>query len=340
MYLARLPKKNNGWQYMIRQSYADGHCYRSRDLFDLGDDPSQFIIYPGGNSFYIDTAVEDAIATKGSPVSQDDLEPIFMPFLDPYIRRVIDGFDRKRGFGRKGGSSPHSDTCTPVDAIHRFDRYRLHFLKLGRVDQRDFGCTPDRFYAGLQSKSRDEIECDFIAAERILQPEELAHYTYQIFDLQRYFSENYARSHPEGLDQGRLDRFFVNTLCELNGDESFWMGIDEAPGLQNHLVRYAIMYFDSCFPTYDPFRDFLQDFLNRHRAHRPPESVQISLAESAQLFGVQVKALKKMDCRALTRQYRKLALKHHPDKGGNPDTFVKLSAAYHKLLKRKGRGKK
>jgi hypothetical protein len=329
MYLARLPDKKTGCRFIIRQSYADGPCYRSRDLFDLGDDPSRFIVYPGGNGFYIETAVEEAIASQGFSVSQDDLEPIFMPFLSPHILRVIDGFDRK------ARSGPPSDTCTPADTIHQFDRYRLHFLKFGRVDHRDVGCTPDRFYANLAYKSRDEIEYDFIASERILKPQELAYYTYQIFDLQQYFSEYFARSHPEGLNQDRMDRFFVKALCRLSRDDSFWVGSDDESGLRQHLVRYAVMYFDSCFPSIDPFRYYYRDFMNRHRIHRPPESVQVSLGESAQLFGVTVEALKKMDCRTLTRQYRKLALRHHPDKGGDPDTFVKLAAAYEKLLKRK-----
>jgi len=134
-----------------------------------------------------------------------------------------------------------------------------------------------------------------------------------------------------------MDRFFVQSLCRLSRDDSFWAGSDEESGLRPHLVRYAVMYFDSCFPSGDPLRDYLQDFMNRHRTHRPPESVQVSLAESARLFGVTVDALKKMDCRTLTRQYRKLALRHHPDKGGDPDTFVKLAAAYEKLLKKKSR---
>lgn len=327
MYLARLADKNNGWRYMIRQSYFTGRCYRSRDLFDLGDDPSRFIVYPGGNGFYIDTAVEDAIADMGVAASQDDLEPIFMPFLHPHIRRVIDGFDRKSRL-----TAP-VDGCAPADGLHRFDRYRLHFLKQGQVDPRNLGCTPDRFYARLQRKSRDEIEYDFMAAERILDAGELASYTYQIFDLQQYFTERFARSHPEGLDQGRMDRFFINALCRLNRDESFWMGSDEESGLRGHLVRYAIMFFDHPFPSRDPFQDVVRDFMNRHRIHRPPESVQVSLAESARLLRVSVDVLKKMDCRALTRQYRKLALRHHPDKGGDPETFVRLNAAYDKLLK-------
>ena len=30
-------------------------------------------------------------------------------------------------------------------------------------------------------------------------------------------------------------------------------------------------------------------------------------------------------------QYRKLVLKHHPDRGGNPETFKKIQAAYELL---------
>lgn len=331
MYLARLPDKNRRYRYMIRHSYRDGQCYRSRDLFDLGHDPTRFIRYPGGNAFYVDTAVQDAIADQGIDASQAELEPIFMPFLDPHIRRVIDGF------ARRSATRPAADACPPAEAVHRFDRYRLHYLKLGRVDPRDMARTPDRFYAGLQHKSRDEIEYDFMAAERILRAGELVHYSYQIFDLQRYFSEHFAQSHPEALDPDCMDRFFIERLCQLNQDRSFWVGCGKAAGLRQHLVRYAIMYFDYGFTSRDPLREFLQDFMNRHRMHRPPASVQISLAESARLLGVSAEALKKMDRRALTRQYRKVALKHHPDQGGDQETFVKLGAAYRQLLKRKTR---
>ena len=329
MYLARLRDKNNSARYMIRQSYADGGCFRSRDLFDLGEDPTRFIKYPGGNGFYIDTMVEEAIADQGVAASQDDLETVFMPFIDPHIRRVIEGFDRG------GRHCPQSDACAPLQTPHPFDRDRLHYLKLGHVDRRRMGCTPGAFYRILQNKSRDEIEYDFIAAEKILKPHELARYTYQIFDLQRHFREHFAQSHPEALDQNRMDRYFVQSLCELDRDESFWIGSTRESGLHAHLVRYAVMYFDSSFPARDPFRDFLRDFMNRHRLHRPPESVAVSLSESARLFGVSVETLKKMDCRTLARKYRKLALTHHPDKGGDPENFVKLTAAYRKLMRGK-----
>jgi hypothetical protein len=132
-----------------------------------------------------------------------------------------------------------------------------------------------------------------------------------------------------------MDKVFIKALCKLNKDKAFWIGSDEEDGLRQHLVRYAVMYFDSHFLSFDPIHDFLRDFMNRYRIHQTSKMVQVSLAESAQLFGVTAEALKKMDCRALTRQYRKIAKKHHPDKGGDQETFVRLSAAYHKLLKRK-----
>jgi hypothetical protein len=331
MYLARISQKTKGYRYVIRQSYDDGVCYRSRDLFDLGDDPSRFIIYPGGNGFYIDMVVEETIAKKGIWVSQEDLEPVFLPFLDPYIRRVINGFDRKSRYQKRA-----SDTCVPAESYHIFDRYRLHYLKQGQVNVRDLGCTPDKFYSMLQDKSRDEIEYDFIAAERILKPHELSRYTFQIFDLKRYFTGK-TRNHPEVLDRNDMDHVFIKALCELNRDEVFWLGSSEEAGLRQHLVRYAIMYFDSNFPSDNPIRDYVRDFMNRHRIYQPPKSVQMSLAESARLFSVSVDTLKKMNCQMLTRKYRKLAKQHHPDKGGDQETFVKLSSAYHKLLKRKSR---
>ena len=69
MYLAR--KSTNGMiRYFIRESYRDGDHFLSRDLFDLGTDPAKYIIYPGGNAFYIDPVIEDRLDTLG--VAQED----------------------------------------------------------------------------------------------------------------------------------------------------------------------------------------------------------------------------------------------------------------------------
>ncbi len=331
MYLARLPEKGRSVRFIIRQSYCEGECFRSRDLFDLGHHPERFIIYPGGNGFYIHSAVEDGIADRGVAVTQDELEPLFMPFIDPHIRRVIRGFDRRKRHAAATSAGP------PAKDFHHFDRYRLYYLKTGRLNLRGVAAVPDKFYAKLACKSRDEIEYDFIAAEGILRERELLAYTFQIFNLQRHFKESFAARYPAGLDRRQMDQFFIEELCRLNRDEAFWLGCESGYGLHPHLVRYAVMYFDGYFPSANPMEGLWRDFRNRYRTYRPPESVQISLAESAHLFGVSSDTLKKMDRSALTSHYRRLAMQHHPDQGGDQETFVKLTTAYQKLLKKKSR---
>lgn len=50
MYIAQ-QRKGRKLEFVIRESYRDGTCWRSRDLFPLGTDPGRFLVYPGGNSF-------------------------------------------------------------------------------------------------------------------------------------------------------------------------------------------------------------------------------------------------------------------------------------------------
>ena len=127
----------------------------------------------------------------------------------------------------------------------------------------------------------------------------------------------------------------MTALCDLNQDESFWGGTPLADGLQEYLVRYAVIYFDHAFPAMMPPHDEFNDFMNRHRRYVPPKKVRLSMEEAVQLFETNWKNLKQMDARALTRLYRRQAMKHHPDRGGNERKFIKLTAFYRELIKRK-----
>ncbi len=47
MYLARTTTEHPTHFY-IRETYQDGNLLKSRNVFDLGIDPSRYIVYPGG----------------------------------------------------------------------------------------------------------------------------------------------------------------------------------------------------------------------------------------------------------------------------------------------------
>ncbi|MDY6851393.1 MAG: hypothetical protein SV487_04855, partial [Thermodesulfobacteriota bacterium] len=64
MYLAT--KRINGRnRFILRESYPDGGRVLSRDLFDLGGDPTDFIVYPGGNSFYFQDKLVENLTGQG-----------------------------------------------------------------------------------------------------------------------------------------------------------------------------------------------------------------------------------------------------------------------------------
>ena len=84
MYLAK-KKINNKTHYVIRESYESDSVFKSRDLFQLGSDPSQYIKYPGGNSYYLDSVIEDTLDSAGASYTYDDLEKVFWPFLSPRV---------------------------------------------------------------------------------------------------------------------------------------------------------------------------------------------------------------------------------------------------------------
>jgi hypothetical protein len=52
VYLSQ-EKIKGATHYYIRESYQDGDTFLSRDLFDLGTDPAEYIIYAGGMHFIL-----------------------------------------------------------------------------------------------------------------------------------------------------------------------------------------------------------------------------------------------------------------------------------------------
>ena len=80
MYLARR-FINNRLHYQLRESFLEGDIYRNRELIDLGADPEEYIVYPGGTSFYIDDRVFDLLTASGFDTDYDEVESFSFLFL-------------------------------------------------------------------------------------------------------------------------------------------------------------------------------------------------------------------------------------------------------------------
>lgn len=331
MYLASVTEGGRK-QFYIRESFLGGGVYRHRDLFKLGPAPGGYIIYPGGNSFYVDEAVEDAIRGRGIETSQEDLEEIFWPFVDPEIRHKLEPFRRQE---RRLKDERKIKQAPLPESLHLFDKRRLHFLKFGQMQQRSLDHLPASAIRRLQQKSRDEIEQSFMQMESVLRPREIKAYCYVIFNLQQFFTQRFAKDTPEFLDQDEVDRHFLQELCTLDADPSFWSGITSDGRLHDYLLRYLLMFFDHDYGARSLAEEYLRDFMNRHREYRPPESITVSMEEAGRIFGKGREALKKLTRRDLGRLYRRRAQELHPDKGGSHESFLRLTAAYHRLMRTK-----
>ena len=324
MYLAHR-QIHRRTHYFIRQSIAGHGCMRSRDLFNLGTDPTRFIHYPGGNSYYFDECIEESLGRQGIAVSQDDLDAIFFEFLAPETQRVITGFDR----GLKRRQHPMlSEVCQPP---HIFDKRRYHYLRFGGRNRQYIHRVADKVFRPLLNKSRDELEHYLLTAERVLRPAEKFNYLVTIFELKRFMPA--ACSSPAWTQQ--MDAPFIDCLCNLNEDPRYTAGLSPFEGLYEHLVRYAVMYFDAEATALPGHLDDMREFMNRHRAYSPPPKVRMKIQEAECLFGHTWKELRRMDRSALTRRYRQLALQHHPDHGGQAEVFRNLTACYKALLAKK-----
>ena len=257
MYLARTPFPGRT-QFILRRSVSSEGKYIAEDVYVLGADPSAFVRYAGGNSFYLDEALVETVQQKAPDCRYEDLEDILWPFVDPAVRRSL------RGFRHRGGADGRRRQAPPVqkeqiEALHRIDRQRLQYLRLGTLDQSRLGGVPSGLYRPLLFKSRDELEQYFMTLEQDLAWNEQAVYCYSFLNLRRFFYEIHAGKMPQALDQEKLDRLFVRELCSLDADQAFWSGMDRGPDLHPYLIRYVLMFFDSSFGPSPYLQDILLD---------------------------------------------------------------------------------
>jgi hypothetical protein len=338
VYLAR-QIKDGKTHFFIRESYLDGTRWKSRDLAALGEDPARWVHAPARTAYYIDDRIEDALRANGVQASQEELEEIFWPFLDPAVRRVI----------RRHSPRPPSKSSKRVSLnelaelqkeLHIFDKRRLHFLRYGATDLRKMSSRPMRAYNRLLRKSRDEIEQMIEGMELLLRPGERRMYIYFIFNLQRFFSSPLAGKYPQAMDPDRMDEAFLEEVCRLQADPVFFSEEEGREGLDPVLIRYVIMYFDNEFQAPQPEWDYVRDFMRRHRSDRVParRRPRLPLEEACKSLDISREFFERLSLKQLAQSYRKKALECHPDRGGSHEQFIMLTRAYKDLLARKVQG--
>lgn len=334
MYLAILNRAGNK-RYEIRQSFfdSDTRSYVYQIVFDLGDNPTRYIRELSDDICYFSSELEESVEARTGNDPTVLLEDLLWDFLPAEERSRLGRF-RGRGKARVTPLSEEDRAAIERD-VHLFDRRRLYYLRYGAVDQsRIFGLNP-KLYRPLLGKCRDEREYYFMDMEKALQPNELKTYIFAIFDLQCHFTESFSATMPEALNQTDISDYFLEDICRLNGDEQFWSR-STADTLDDHLVRYVIMFFDHGYGRRSLFDDFIREFMGRHRAFQwPDKKPHVSTEDAARVFETSWAKLQKMKKRDLSRLYRKRAKELHPDGGGKHELFVELNAAYASLLTRK-----
>lgn len=331
MYLAR---KKTGFRhvgYILRESYQSGGVFLSRDLADLGRDPGRLIVYSGGSSFHIDEEFVRRLREQGVTAPYSELEALLFPFVDPYIQQRLEPF-RNRGQYRAWRPASETLRTRAMRETQPMDRRRLHYLRMGRTSPETVDKTA-AFYTVLLDKSRDEIEQLIHDREQALPPREYHSYLFAIFNLQRFFKESYARSIPQALDRDRLDSLFIEEICRVAGDGEFWRGYPRTDRLPDCLIRYLIMYFDAAPDEPLAWMRFARSSRTR-RFHSGGLATadKMSRTQAFALFGLSGEQLAGMRKKDLTRLYRQKAHELHPDKGGDSEQFIRLTAAYEELL--------
>ena len=335
MYLATLTRGQTK-HYEIRQSLpGDDHRYLEYQVvFDLGGDPGRYIERLSDDICYFSAELEERLQQETSEDASLILEELLWDFLPAEEQTRLSIF-RHRGKARVSALSERERSAIEKD-IHLFDRRRLYYLRYGGVDQsRIFRLNP-KLYRPLLNKCRDEREFYLLDLEKALQHNELRTYVFAIFDLQRHFTESFSATMPEALNQTDIADFFIEEICSLNDDKSFWRTGTGGTSLHDHLIRYMIMFFDHGYGRRSLFDDFVREFMGRHRAFSWPEKKPaVSTGQAEKIFQRKWQKLQQMSRRELTRLYRERAKELHPDSGGNHEQFIELNGAYASLMARK-----
>lgn len=193
----------------------------------------------------------------------------------------------------------------------------------------------ESFRDGGHFLSRDLIDLGTDPAEHIIYPGGNAFY-YVIFNINQSFNESFAKKRPQYLKQSDVDDHFIEEICRLNRDLTFWAGMQTGSRLHEYLVRYILMYFDYDFVSRSWVEDYIHNFINSRRDYQSPfKTGSVTLDEASSIFGETKDALKTMRRQELVRIFRRRAQEFHPDKGGDQEKFVELNHAYHMLLRTK-----
>ena len=304
---------------------------------DLGPDPSIHIVYPGGNSFYVEESIEEGLLKEGASFSGDELEELFMPFIDPEIRRIADMFHRPAKKELRYHQLSRNDLLKEQRGLHSFDKRRLHYLRCGRVDIGNLDARPWKFLNVLLDKSRDEIEHIFEGMEKELAPEETRSYIYTALNMQSHFRHVLIRHQPAFLETKKFDQYLLSDLCLLNRDETFFKGVEshDPDSLHFYLIKYLILYFDNAFDPENLWDEYVKDFVWEHRFYKAPRKStrgSVPEKEACRCLGISIEDFKKMDVNELLRCYRKRAKETHPDRGGDEETFIEIKEAYESLV--------
>ena len=336
MYLA-IETAGKDKRYSIRESYFERGLWKSRDIMRLEGNPENYIVYAGDRAYYLDEEIENSFLKEGLEPDKDELDRLFRPYLKPFVREMVERFDRGKAGRSKHNRLSRREMEDADRLIHPVDKRRLLYLRTGRMEQGRALDKPHRFFNILLNKSRDELEQMFLRMEGEMPPHEYKSYVYVMFDIQRYFSHKMTRFFPSTLDQERVDELFMEEFCRLSRNK-IYIG-DYSPGfvIRTYLSRYLIMFYDYDYGQENIMREYVETFMNQRRAFNPPppKSAIEGVDEALSIMGISKNDFSSMSVRDIVKIFRQKSHAHHPDKGGEHDEFVKLVCAYEKLTELK-----